>query len=232
MSLSDLTRSAGISKATAHRLLAAMEISGYVMRQGRPPRFALGIKAFALARGFLDQVHMYDRALELLRELRDCSKETAALAVRSGDSRVFVAQVQSPLPVRHAVDIGVPMPLSGGATGKAILSFLSAADVQRMLANVTRRRRGARSMSGLRRELATIREQGFALSEQEVIPGTAAVAAPVLGPDDQAIGAVSVTGPFPRFDETRRRMLAPRVVAAANALSRYQLADAPQVAHA
>ncbi len=221
VTLAEIARATGLTKTTCHRLLASLESRGYVRRHGTRPEFALGFHALALGQRFLNQISFYGQALDQLKVLRDVSEETAALAIRTGSRRVFVAQVESTLPVRHAVPLGIPLPLTAGASGKAILAFLTDQDLEEILREMDQGLlpQGPSLREDLQSELVRIRAQRFAVSDEEVVSGSAALASPIFSIHGEAVAAFSLTGPLPRFSLSRRLELAEKVVGAARAIS-------------
>lgn len=118
-SLATLVERTGISRATAHRLAAALEAHGLVGRD-EEGRYRLGARLVGLGRRAADGLPLADVALPVLRQLRDETGESAQLYVREGDVRVCVASLDSPQELRTIVAPGAVLPLSVGSAGHVL----------------------------------------------------------------------------------------------------------------
>src|SRR6202040_3800569 len=70
-----------------------------------------------------------------------------------------------------------------------------------------------------RQELEKIRQQGYAVDDEEAVQGARCVSAPILNSDSEPIGAVSVSGPVTRVSPDQVAVLAGAVMSAARAIS-------------
>lgn len=166
-SLADLVEITGLTRATAHRLAAALEVHGLVRRDSER-RFVLGLHLVALGRAAADQLPLADAAMPALRALRDATGESVQVYVRDGEQRVCVAALESPHGLRTIVPLGAALPMTAG----------SAAAVLRADPNVARRGWA---------ESAGEREPGVASVSAAVCDGVGAViaAVSVSGPIDR-----------------------------------------------
>jgi IclR family acetate operon transcriptional repressor len=149
-------------------------------------------------------------AAPALRAAVEVTGETANLAVLEGDQMVYVAQSSSPHTLRIFAEVGRRVPLHSTAVGKVALSGL---EPDRAHALLTGRERVARTphtltdAEDLRRELEVVREQGFALDDEEQELGVRCVAVPV-----EVAGvrlALSVSGPTERMTAEVARAAVP-----------------------
>ena len=117
--LAGLVERTGFSRATTHRLATALEVHGYLRRDGEG-RFALGTGLFALGEAAARHWPIADAAGPVLAALRDATGESAQLYVRDGDVRVCVASLESPHGLRTIVARGASLPLNQGSGGRAL----------------------------------------------------------------------------------------------------------------
>ncbi len=135
--LTELQSATGLSRATAHRLAVALEVHGFVARDGGG-RFVLGHR--------LTLVDFPALARPGLEQLRDATGESVQLYVRRGDNRVCVASLESPYGLRTIVPVGAFLPLVAGSAGKVLRG--DPATVRRGWADsVEERERGVASVS-------------------------------------------------------------------------------------
>ncbi len=119
LGLAGLVERTGFSRATAHRLAIALEVHGFLRRDG-DGRFALGTRLFALGEAAARHWPIAEAAGPALAELRDTTGESAQLYVRDGDHRVCVASLESPHGLRTIVARGASLPLHLGSGGRVL----------------------------------------------------------------------------------------------------------------
>jgi IclR family transcriptional regulator, acetate operon repressor len=138
----------------------------------------------------------------ILKEIGEKTGETALIGMRSGNHLIYVDRVESEHALKALSDVGKPFPLYAGATGKAILAFLSDIEIRGIIEKGRLPSVGPRTITDARRlteEIAAIRRQGYATSVEEVYAGISAVALPIKGPDGAAVAAISVEAPRDRL---------------------------------
>jgi DNA-binding IclR family transcriptional regulator len=124
--LADVQVETGLPRATAHRLLSALEHHGLVRRDERG-RFCPGLGLISLARAATDAFPLAELARPELLRLRDRTGESVQLFVREGDARRCVVSLQSAHGLRWIVPDGAVLPLRVGSAGR-ILSGETGAD--------------------------------------------------------------------------------------------------------
>ena len=145
--LSVLVERTGFPRATAHRLATALEAHGLVGRDG-DGRFVLGSRLVTLGRaaGSGRRRSLAETAAPVLAALRDRTGESAQLYVRSGDTRVCVAALESPHGLRTIVEIGAVLPMDRGSAAK-VLAGSEAVRRRGWAESVEERERGVASVS-------------------------------------------------------------------------------------
>jgi DNA-binding IclR family transcriptional regulator len=205
--LAGLVQATGLARPTAHRLAVALEHHRLVARdmQGR---FILGPRL-----GELSAAAGEDRLLAaagpVLAQLRDATGESAQLYRRQGDSRVCVAAAERLAGLRDTVPVGSALPMTAGSAAQVLLAWEEPERLHRGL-------QGAKFQATT---LAAVRRRGWAQSVAEREPGVASVSAPVRGPTNRVVAAVSVSGPIERLTRQPGRLHAAHVMAAAERLS-------------
>jgi DNA-binding IclR family transcriptional regulator len=210
--LRDLVAATGLPKTTVVRVAGTLEGRGLLTRHaeavyGPGPAFLRWVQ---LAASMWD-VNAATR--QLMRALVDDCAETVNVFVRQGLDRVSIAQEEGTATVRSVVAVGVPMPLSRGATARVLLAA-APDDVADRLAE-----REGLDREALGRAIASARETGYAVTHGERELGASAVAAPVLDRGGRVLAALSVSGPTSRFTATRIPGYVDAVVTAAQRIS-------------
>ena len=195
LGVGELSERSGLPKSTTSRLVGALERRGLVQRAG-DRRVAPGpvLLRFAHRDG---GASLAELAAPALRALAELSGETINLGVPTPLGVEHLAQEDS----RHFVGgtnwVGRRVPFDLAANGKVLRAF--AADHPA----------GGRA----------IRAQGYAVAIDELEHGLAALAAPVLGPDGNAVAALSISGPTMRLTRERIAELVPALLEHARELS-------------
>ncbi|RYG85743.1 MAG: IclR family transcriptional regulator, partial [Alphaproteobacteria bacterium] len=141
-----------------------------------------------------------------LRRLRDQTKETANLGIVDSGQLVLLTRVESREFSQAIFKVGGRAPLTASGMGKAILAAYEDSDVTTMLKTEglqTRTPRHIRSRSELRKQLTTVREQGYAIDDEEFVPGIRCVAAVVYDHAAEPMCAISVSGDARRIPDDR-----------------------------
>ena len=136
------------------------------------------------------------------------------------DGRVCIDAVESSSELRTFVPIGDELPLWAGSAGKVFLAAMPPEQAERHIGRLRRLTAATPTADRLRRQIATVRRQGWAASDGERQEGVGSVSAPVRGPLGATIAAVSISGPTSRIRRADAKRYAPAVIAAATEIER------------
>jgi IclR family transcriptional regulator, acetate operon repressor len=200
----------GIAVPTAHHLLNTLVAEGLLAKDSRR-RYALGPKVAVLADAHLRQTAPPEHMLEGLRALAAETGETAYLAAWRGDEIRALASVEGTSAVRVGeITPGRYRHAHARATGKLLLAYadparrdayLRADPIEPLTEHTIADR------ARLDDELATIRDRGYAIDEEEFQEGVSCCAAPILE-NGVAIATFTVSAPSERFDRRRDELVA------------------------
>ena len=143
--------------------------------------------------------------------MRDATSESAQLYRRLGDQRICVATEERLSGLRDSVPIGTVLTMQAGSAAQVLLAWEEPEKLRRGLVN-------AKFTAAT---LSAVRRRGWAQSVGEREAGVASVSAPVRGPNNKVIAAVSISGPVERLGRQPGRLHAAAVVATAARLSEY-----------
>jgi DNA-binding IclR family transcriptional regulator len=215
-SVTEIARELEMPTATAHRIVRALEGRSYLGRAGS--RYRLGFAAVDLGRRAIASVDLRSRLNPVLRELARATEEAVLLAVydESRHGSLCVDRIESRHSLRLSIEIGRVTPIHAGASAKALLAFLDEATVEEVLADPLERLAPGTitSAKALRRELADVRDRGWASSYEENNVGAWGLAAPILGRSG-VVASVGFAAPTARHSDSAVRSLAKIVVRAA-----------------
>lgn len=193
---------AGMTTPTAYRLMKGMAEHGLLEQDASGYR--LGVALLHLGARVADGLEVRHVALPHMEWLRDQTHENAELHLRHGSSRVPVEVVHSRLNLRPIGQVGVPFPLHIGASAKVLLAWLDPSEsvaLARASHDSHGDHRDGREFDArwLKRQLAEVRSQGWALTDGEREVGVASVAAPVRDRLGAVVAALVVSAPSARL---------------------------------
>jgi DNA-binding IclR family transcriptional regulator len=188
-----------ITGPTAYRLMASMAEHGLLARDQQGYR--LGVSLLHLGARVAEGLELNHVARPYLEWLRDQTSENAELHVRHGHTRVPTEVVASSQNLRPMGQVGVPLPVHAGASGKVLLAWLDI-DARQALALDSHRadqQSGDFEMARWERELEATRARGWAASDGEREAGVSAIGAPVRDQSGSVVAAVVLSGPSARL---------------------------------
>lgn len=197
LSLATLAERTGFHKSTILRLVDSLVRAGYIVRIP-DGRYQVGPMPLQLGAIFQRQFRTIEYVPPVLRDLVAEVNESASFYVPAGQGRVCLHRVDARRMIRDAVKEGDWRPLENGAAGTIILAF-----------------------SGEPGErLDRVRREYWASSfGNEVDPELAAVSVPTFGFSGALVGALSISGPRNRLEESGTRLFVPLLLAAARKLT-------------
>jgi DNA-binding IclR family transcriptional regulator len=199
--LGELAQRVGLAKATAHRLLAALESERLIVRNVATGGYRPGPELVALGGVAVRANDLRTVSRPVLETLAADSGETTTLEVLSGSSVVILDEVSSRHMLGMSQEVGARLPVHATSTGKLLLAHLDEEEAENILDGPLQRltERTVSSRRLLREQLRVICEQGFAVTDGELEAGFVAVAAPVIDYSGRVVAAVSVGGPEGRL---------------------------------
>lgn len=195
--LDQLAEAAGVHKSTAMRLLRSLESAGFVNRPDAHS-YRLGSALFELADRALDGIDVRAAAAGKLRELGERTGHAVHLAVREGDSAVYVDKVDGSSSVRMCSRVGARAPLHCTAVGKVLLSGMPEQDRRDLVARLGCPALTERTITGAESLLAEVDRvslEGCAVDRGEHEEFVHCIAAGVRDPRGAVVAAVSVSVP-------------------------------------
>jgi DNA-binding IclR family transcriptional regulator len=198
MSLAELSRHTGMYKSTLLRLMTSLQEFGYLV-QLADGRYHLGPTPFRLGAIYQRANNLHDHVIPVLRQLVAAGTESPSFHVRhDGKRRLCVFRIDSQHSTLDRVEAGMLLPLDRGAAGRLILAF-----------------------DGENGEVYDrIRKGAIAVSFGERDPDCAGIACPVFGPNGKLVGALSLSGPKPRFTRDSIKTMSTLLSQAAARLTR------------
>jgi IclR family pca regulon transcriptional regulator len=220
LTLSDVAKITGLARAAARRFVLTLVDLGYMRADGR--LFRLSPRVLELGRPYLTTLTLPEIAAPHLRDFVDEVQESSSVATLDGNDILYVAHVSAKRIMSVSVPVGTRDPAFATSLGRALLGGQTDAALEATLAGMPLPRITDVTTiepKALVAELRRIREQGFALVDQELEEGLRALAVPLHGEHGEVIASVNVAVHASRWSIERiHGELLPRLVALAAAI--------------
>ena len=215
----ELSRALGLNKTTAYRLLTALESEGMVEREGEVYR--LGPELLAMGARACGAGDLRAAARVELETLASDTRETATLEMLVGRHMLILDEVRGHYVLGTLPWAGTRWPVHATSTGKVLLADMPGDALEHFLSEPLESytARTLTEAAALRREVARVRQRGYAVSSEELEPGFVAVGAPVRAAGGRVVAALSLGGPKVRLTPERLETFAEALVDAAGRAS-------------
>lgn len=201
--LSDLRRELNLAPSSAHGLLSTLVRRGWLEHDQPSRRFRLGLRAWSVGQAYRGATDILQVATPAMNALRDQLDETVQLAQLHDMDNVYLAISEARRPMRLASSVGARIPAHATGIGKALLAQLDPGDADRRIRGAELVRYTANTVvdhQALVDLVAAVRSRGWAVDDEEYLPGCCCVAVPIPTPTGRPPLAMSITVPISRRD--------------------------------
>jgi IclR family pca regulon transcriptional regulator len=220
MTLSEVSRRTDLTRATTRRFLHTLVALDYMETDGR--QFWLRPRILELGYAYLSSLTLPEIANEHLKNLSDLVHESSSVSVLDGKDIVYVARIPARRIMAVAISVGTRFPAYVTSMGRVLLAELPADRLKAILddttltafteSTITERKR-------LEKELRIVREQGYAVVDQELERGLRSIATGIRNRAGETIAALNISVPSSQvpLEEIHERML-PHLLATRDAI--------------
>jgi IclR family pca regulon transcriptional regulator len=193
--VSDLATAAGLPMPTAYRIVMTLTAEGYLdhLPNGE---YRPGVRTLTLGMAALRSLDLVGIATPKLTDLGQRMGETVNLAVLTGDRVLYLVRLRNSDLVTANIQVGSTLPAVHASIGKLLLAYLDEDDLEARITDASFAANSGPnaklSLAELREELRAIREQGWAMQDEELAYGLRSVAGPVTGPAGGVVAGVNL----------------------------------------
>ncbi|AAG20949.1 MULTISPECIES: IclR family transcriptional regulator [Halobacterium] len=204
ITLQELTTELDLTKATIHTYMATLRQVGIVEQDG-DGTYQLGDWFVPVSNYARNSTDLYRLGREEIDKLATQTRHTAHLVTESDGRQIVLYESMGEESVTTEYHLRMretPRKLHTSAAGKSILAFLPEGRRETLISEIefgTESSTPIGSPDALREQLATVRDQGYAINDEEEIHGIRSIGAPIRGRTEDVAGAVSVTAPKTRL---------------------------------
>ena len=231
--LQGLVEDTGLPKPTLHRMLQQLEGAGLLRRESDGRRYGTGVRLRHLAENLLLNDTLHGARHAVLRQLVEEVGESCNLTALSGSDVIYLDRVETAAPLRFYLHPGSRVPVHCSASGKMFLSQMSPLQRKRLLAHAPLQAYTPSTitlLSKLDSEIVQVKRNGYALDNEEFLPGLVCLAVPVPplkdGARTRANLCVALQAPAMRLSAEKALKWLPTLQRAALAFSRIDAAPA------
>ena len=209
LTLSEVARMTGITRATARRILLTLEEVGHVRSDGR--LFSLTPRVLSLGWAYLSSLNLWETAQPLMEELSERTNESCSAATLDLPDVVYVARMPTRRIMAISLGVGSRLPAHCTSIGRVLLAGLPDDELEAFLAEAELEAFTEHTITDrarLRAAVHTVRAEGWAMVDQELEIGLRSISAP-LRVGGATIAAINLAAAAPRVpvDELRGVML-------------------------
>ena len=219
--LSEVAGRAQLTRAGARRILLTLQTLGYVQSDGK--LFRLTPRILDLGFAYLSSLPLWNLAEPVMEELVGQIKESCSAAVLDGTDIVYVLRVPTHKIMSISLGVGSRLPAYCTSMGRMLLSALTPEAMMKVLQaseRTVRTRYTVTDVDELAAKIAQVRQQGWALVDQELEEGLVSMAAPVTDRAGQTIAAINISGQANRTSaKVMQETMLPLLLAAAQSIS-------------
>ena len=191
--ISQISERTLLARPTVLRLLLTLEELGYVRNQDN--LYSLTPKVVDLGMAYVSALGLYGTAKPHMENLSKEVDQTISLAELDGSDIVYTGRVEVPKIVSVGVTVGARLPSASTALGRVLLAAVPDSELHNVLSTPSLSMYMPRTRftaEQIRPRLQTVREQGWAESDEDLQYGVQAIAAPIRGEDGQVFAAIGL----------------------------------------
>ncbi|MFT5125676.1 MAG: DNA-binding IclR family transcriptional regulator [Candidatus Omnitrophota bacterium] len=205
VSLSEIAKDLSFPQNSVYRIMMTLTARGYVERDEKTKRFYLGRKFLSICQSSIAERNLIELSIDIMRELRDETKESVLFGTLIGIEGVVLEQVPGTHNFRFVVEPGTRFPLHTAAPGKAIIADLPSHEADALIDRLPLKRFTGNTLTSkkaFREHMNGVREAGFGLDHAEEMEGQHCVAAAIRDTYQYPVAAIWITAPANRLPAT------------------------------
>ena len=221
LGVSELARKLKMAKSTVHGMTSALEELGAVMRNPLTKKYKLGFTLLEIGRSAYSQIDLKTAARPVTEDLMEKTRTSIFLGILNWDHVTILDIVEARQDLNITAPVGSTIPLFAGAVGKVFLASMDEEQATRIIGSKGLPRFTENSIVDPKlyhQELKQVRENGYAVDDEEYIMGVRAVASPLMGLG-QLRSAIWAVGFKASLDDRKMSSIADETHMAANTIS-------------
>jgi DNA-binding IclR family transcriptional regulator len=196
LGVTEIAAALGLNKGTAWGLLTTLERQGFLQQDPDTRKYGVGPRLFELGMVYVSNLEINVKGARPTQNLAARTGLTARIGIFDNGS-VLLTHLAVPRSEDYlSHQIGPRSPAYCSAIGKAMLAHMAPEELENYISTVelvAHTRNTIMDPAQLRRDIESVRQRGYSITREEMIPGLAALGAPVFGRDGRLVGAISIS---------------------------------------
>ncbi|WP_413377521.1 IclR family transcriptional regulator [Alkalihalobacillus sp. 1P02AB] len=205
MGVTELAEKMNLAKSTIHRILKTLASEGFVYKNPTTNKYSLGSTILALTNTVNNQMNIIHDATPVLNTLTEKTGENAYLSILESDEVIYLKRIEAEAEFLDDTYLGARNPLHCTSSGQVFLAYLQEKSqinwLQLRLHTYTTKT--ITNIHHLTLRIEQIREQGYAVSNEEYMEGVISISAPIFNEKNEVIAAITVAGPVSRLGQVQ-----------------------------
>ncbi|MBW2623942.1 MAG: IclR family transcriptional regulator [Deltaproteobacteria bacterium] len=221
-SLTELSNRLEMNISSVHRLLSTLVHLDYVTQNSVNRKYRLTSRLFEIGSRTTKPVSLEEAAAVVMERISEDTGETVNLAVLDKGEVVYIKKIESRHPLRMDISVGTRVPAHCTSLGKALIAHMPEHELKALFTSRSMGKMTSKSITGfskLKAALASVRNRGYAIDDEEFSEGIRCVGAPIRDENGGVIGALSIAGPSLRFTDREIKQYALFVVEGAGEIA-------------
>ena len=203
LTLSEISQITGMVPPTATRFIRTLEDLGYLVRDPNTKGYSLSPKILSIGFSFIENLDLRHRVSAPLLEITKQLNVDTACTILDQTEVVYIERFRSNSVVGLHLTVGSRLPAYTSAMGRAILAYMDPVEAEAIIDASNMQAHTNHTItekSRLLERLEKVRRDGYAINQQELVMGMAAIAAPVMS-GSKVEGSFGASFPVQRLEE-------------------------------
>lgn len=196
LKITEISEKMGLHKSTVHSLLKTLQEHSYISQNPEDGKYRLGLKLAERGNVVISHMDITKTAKNYLLGLSAKTKQTVHLGILDGREGVYIDKVEGEQSIIRYSRIGRRLPLHSTAIGKVLLAYQAPNKMELFLKNYHYQQQTDNTIINeavFREELEKVKEQGYALDDQENEQGVRCAAVPIFNGKGHVLAALSIS---------------------------------------
>lgn len=223
LTASELSEQLKIPRNSIFRITSTLVDNNYLLRDEVTKKYQLSQKLLTMGYSALGEQTLIEKALPVMRELRDELGETVPLGILHGNEGLIVEEVPGIHSFRFVLEPGRKFHLHTSAPAKSIIAFLQNDEKDKVISSITFTKYNERTIASaeeFKEHLLIVKERGYGIDHAEEIEGMICIAAPIFNYKGYPFAAIWISGPSFRIKENDFERLGNKVKSYADRISK------------
>ncbi|MEH7072839.1 IclR family transcriptional regulator [Neobacillus drentensis] len=196
LKITEISEKMGLHKSTVHSLLKTLQEYSYIGQNPEDGKYRLGLKLAERGNFVISNIDIRKAARKYLLDLSAKTGQTVHLGILDGREGVYIDKVEGEQSIIRYSRIGRRLPLHSTAIGKVLLTYQNAPEFKRLLQDYHYQQQTLNTLTNeavFQKELEKIKQQGFAIDNQENEQGVRCAAVPIFNGTGKVLAAISIS---------------------------------------